>query len=459
MRPPQKKSPPTMTRRRWLEALGLVALVPMLPACGGGEDTPAAWRMPAETEPQDAVLMASLPYDYKEGWSTLRVQAHMIRELLQHVTVVYAVNSVAEEGQPLVDLLREMGVPQALMDQRLRLRVIDHAEFWVRDYGGIFLTNGQGGLRVVDFDFDGYGYNAFGSIYTQEVYDYDNDLSLRVAADFGAETLRSPLIGEGGNLQFNGRGTVICTEFAFLDRNPSWSRAAIEAELRRLFDVRRVIWLPQHLPTDAHVVLHTPYDFNGEWVYNVGVTHADEMVAWADERTVLLPQVTPEDLVAATAIGDPLPALAHEALEKAYQVLANSTDQDGRPLNIVRVPEPGSIVIEVTPEDGTWQMIADLDHHPVHRLRGAEAFEAGLPVKFALPASYMNYVVTNGLVLVPAFYKPGRDPELANKDAQFQAIIAQQYPGRRVVAIDADAVLAGGGGMHCITQQVPRSRA
>jgi agmatine deiminase len=91
----------------------------------------------------------------------------------------------------------------------------------------------------------------------------------------------------------------------------------------------------------------------------------------------------------------------------------------------------------------------------VHRLVGAERFAAQEPVKFALAASYMNFVVSNGIVLVPAFHKPGREPALAAKDAAFKSIVESRYPGRRVVQVDVDAVTVGGGGMHCITQQIP----
>ena len=73
-----------------------------------------------------------------------------------------------------------------------------------------------------------------------------------------------------------------------------------------------------------------------------------------------------------------------------------------------------------------------------------------------LPASYMNFVVANGVVLVPRFFKPGRAPALEAKDAAFKATIEACYPGRRVVQVDVDALVVGGGGMHCITQHIPR---
>ena len=136
---------------------------------------------------------------------------------------------------------------------------------------------------------------------------------------------------------------------------------------------------------------------------------------------------------------------------------AAATDQDGRPFTIVRVPEPGPIVIQLTPDDEAWWMIEDMNRHPTHRLKGAERFANQEPVNYLLPASYMNFVVADGVVLVPRFYRPGRDAELIAKDAAFAKIIQARYPGRRVVQIGVDAVLAGGGGMHCITQQIPRA--
>ena len=62
---------------------------------------------------------------------------------------------------------------------------------------------------------------------------------------------------------------------------------------------------------------------------------------------------------------------------------------------------------------------------------------------------YLNYYAGNGFVAVPVCGHPADDDMLA--------LIADQYPGRDVIGLDVGAVLAyGGGGIHCITQQVPR---
>lgn len=63
------------------------------------------------------------------------------------------------------------------------------------------------------------------------------------------------------------------------------------------------------------------------------------------------------------------------------------------------------------------------------------------------PASYMNFVVTTHAVIVPIFGTA--------HDADGVAAIAELFPGREVIGVMADAVLLGGGGFHCSSQQLP----
>jgi agmatine deiminase len=456
-RPSETRAPALRRRELLLGGMSLLALT----ACGGGgadgdggQATLQA-RVPAETEPQAAVLLASPTLQFKTGCSSWLTQAQMIRELITTATVVYACNSDADAAA-IREALATLGVGAADIAARVDCRIIPHADYWVRDYGGIFMHDGAGGQQVVDFDFDGYGYVRHAGPLTQDVYNFDNEMSVRVADALGKPVSRSALIAEGGNLHFNGRGTVVATELGLLGRNPGWTKAQAEAELKRLFNLKKVIWVPRGLATDAHTVLQTPYQLGGEAVYNVGVNHIDEMLSWVDASTLLLPEVTPADLAEAAARGDPLAQMNHEILAEAEAILRNATDQDGAPLKLVRVPEPGSIVVDITPADGIYGFIADLNAHPQFPLQGAEHFAAGETMKMVLPASYMNFLVVNDVVLVPRFHKAGRDAALQAKDEAFRATIAAHYPGRRVVQIEVDSLVSGGGGMHCITQHIPR---
>ncbi len=112
------------------------------------------------------------------------------------------------------------------------------------------------------------------------------------------------------------------------------------------------------------------------------------------------------------------PASASEAdrpgLERNLEILQGTTDARGRPLEVTLVPLP----------------------KPRKREDGR-----------LLTLTYINFYLCNGAVIVPMLEDPA--------DAVAQKIIGQAFPGRKVVALDATALLHGGGGIHCITLQQP----
>lgn len=111
--------------------------------------------------------------------------------------------------------------------------------------------------------------------------------------------------------------------------------------------------------------------------------------------------------------GDPWSASAYET----YDILKKATDADGRKLDIVVVPEPTKI--RSTAED--------------------------------FVNSYANYYVCNGAVICAEFGDDKTDEDAAK-------ILGQLYPGRKIVSINTDAIGEAGGGIHCSTQQQPKSR-
>jgi hypothetical protein len=75
------------------------------------------------------------------------------------------------------------------------------------------------------------------------------------------------------------------------------------------------------------------------------------------------------------------------------------------------------------------------------------------------PASYVNYVPTNDLVLVARYWKPSRDEEHERRDDEAVSVLRAAFPGRDVIQVYIENVNRGGGGMNCITQQQPASAA
>jgi Peptidylarginine deiminase and related enzymes len=69
--------------------------------------------------------------------------------------------------------------------------------------------------------------------------------------------------------------------------------------------------------------------------------------------------------------------------------------------------------------------------------------------------SYLNFLITNGLVLTASYWKPGRPEIMKQKDEQAKNILEKAFPGRKVIAINVEDFNVGGGGIHCATQQQP----
>jgi agmatine deiminase len=103
----------------------------------------------------------------------------------------------------------------------------------------------------------------------------------------------------------------------------------------------------------------------------------------------------------------------YEPLQENLERLRGMRDQDGSPLRVVTLPMPRPL------------------YHEGQRL----------------PASYANFYIANGLVLLPT-YDPERDPEAV-------AILEGLFPGRDVVGIDCTDLVWGLGAFHCVTQQWP----
>ncbi len=122
---------------------------------------------------------------------------------------------------------------------------------WLRDSGPTFLVDPAGGRAVAAFTF-----NAWGGKW--QPHDQDAAVGGRVGALAGLPVHRSTLVVEGGGFLSDGEGTLITAETCVLNpnRNPGWTKAQADAELRAMLGVQKVIWLPGDVTdtgTDGHV--------------------------------------------------------------------------------------------------------------------------------------------------------------------------------------------------------------
>jgi agmatine deiminase len=229
-----------------------------------------------------------------------------------------------------------------------------------------------------------WGFNAWGGKYPP--YDLDDVVPSRIGAELGLPVFEPGIVMEGGALDVNGRGTLLTTESCLLNpnRNPQLDRGEIEQYLRGYLGVTHILWLGDGIAGD---------DTDG---------HVDDITRFVDPRTVV------------TVVEDDPADENYEPLQANLERLRGMTDQDGRPLRVVTLPMPRAL------------------YHEGQRL----------------PASYANFYIANGVVLLPT-YDPPRDEEAA-------ATLAGLFPGREIVGMNAADLVWGLGAFHCVTQQWPR---
>ena len=222
-------------------------------------------------------------------------------------------------------------------------------------------------------------------------YDLPDDATVGddIARLAGAAVRRFGFVLEGGAVDHDGAGTLLTTRQTLLNPNRNgWTKAQAEAALAEAFGASNVIWIDEGLRGD-----HTD-------------GHIDNIARFvAPGRVVCQAPAGPDDPNAAS-------------LDAIARTLSSATDAGGRRLEVVRIPGPG-----------------------LYRNALGEI----------APASHMNFVIANGVVVVPVYGTPTQAAALA----ALQAI----FPGRRVVGVSSRGLLgcgeAGGGSFHCITQQEP----
>lgn len=404
--------------------------------------------MPAEWETHESIWVGWPTYENKAGWSTEETMAELVSILAPNVLVDLCVFDSSEAAY-VRDYLINYGMSSTTVDTRVRFHNIEHNDWWFRDMGGLFLKNEDGELKVVDFDFNTWGYGPYANAdpIAADAQVLEEGVDRAIAAELGLSTEKSTLILEGGALDFNGKGTVLISEAVTSQRMPNLSKSQIEHELKRVFRLKKVIWLDSYLGNDAHTVENSPYSVNGTPTYTLMATngHVDEFVRFVNSNTVLLCAPPSEQ----EALNNPIAAQSRAALLSARAILEAETDQDGNPIQIIELPEPPLMYTSLTDGDGSFDYITLLDFTQVSK----PMVTPGSSIQGVWAASYMNYLVTNGLVIVPRY--ADYDPSAAASDALAVSILQAAFPGRQVVSMDVRAINIGGGGIHCITQQMP----
>lgn len=352
-------------------------------------------RMPAEWEPHDSTWLA-WPH-YRDDWPGKFepipwVYAEIIRHLARHERVDLIVNDAASEKVARKVLDRA----NALSDN-LRFHRWPTNRVWTRDSGCTFVvapslarpasratTETSSELVAIKWRF-----NAWAKYPNHQ---HDDKIGSLMAEAAAAREIR-PTIGknrvvlEGGSIDVNGRGTLLTTEECLLSkvqqRNPKMGRTDYERVFAEHLGIKNVIWLGAGIAGD---------DTHG---------HVDDITRFVARDTVV------------TAVESNLDDTNYEPLRENIRRLRAATDQDGKPLAIIELPMPSPVIFEGR----------------------------------RLPASYGNFYIANGVVLVPVFNDPN--------DRFALDMLADLFPDREVIGIYSGDLIWGFGAMHCMTQQQP----
>lgn len=255
---------------------------------------------------------------------------------------------------------------------------------WTRDSGPIFLRNGNGETAITNWKF-----NAWAKY---DDWQHDDQIPTRVAelldlTEWTPQVRDHRVVLEGGSIDTNGAGVLLTTEECLLSetqqRNPGLSREDLEQVFHDSLGIDQVLWLNRGIAGD---------DTHG---------HIDDITRFVAENTIV------------TATEPNREDENHLPLAENLDRLRAARNRKDQPFEIVELPMPSPVIFEGQ----------------------------------RLPASYANFYIANGLVLVPTFND--------SNDRHALNTLARVFPDRKVTGIHCGDFIWGLGALHCMTQQQP----
>lgn len=334
-------------------------------------------RLPAEWEPQSAVLLAWPHAETDWGTRLDQVEETYIALVAAITRFEPVVICVADDDLQAYARAR---LSSARIDmERVGFVQAEYDDTWLRDSGPITLSGPQG-FRLLDFRFTGWG-GKFDASRDDRLVE-----ALEAAGTFVASR-REPVdfALEGGAIDTDGAGTLLTTWQCLHERHPGLDRNALSARLAGWLRQDRVLWLDRGYlegdDTDAHV---------------------DTLARFASTDSIVFQ-------------GCDHPSDSHYAELQAMAVeLAALRTADGQPYRLFELP---------------WaQPIMDEGRR--------------------LAASYANFLIVNGAVLMPAYGDPADDTAAA--------VLEKAFPEHEIVAVPCRPLIWQNGSLHCITMQLPQ---
>lgn len=349
--------------------------------------------MPAEWEPHASTWLAWPHFrgDWPGKFEPIPwVYAEIIRNLARRERVDLIVNDASSEK----GARKVLHLANAL-SKNVRFHRWPTDRVWTRDSGCTFVCGAKGvpachterssASRAIKWRF-----NAWAKYPNYRHDEKIGSLMAKAARtnEVPARHHGKPVVLEGGSIDTNGAGVLLTTEECLLSkvqyRNSGFKKKDYEQVFATYLGIERVLWLGRGIAGD---------DTHG---------HVDDITRFVARRTIL------------TMVEPNRRDENHVPLRQNLRRLKAATDQNGKSFEIVEVPMPAPVVFEGR----------------------------------RLPASYGNFYIANGIVLVPVFNDPN--------DRLALNILSEVFSTREIVPIYSGDLIWGFGAMHCMTQQQPK---
>jgi agmatine/peptidylarginine deiminase len=347
--------------------------------------TTSTYRLPAEWEPQSFVQL-TWPHEETDWADYLDEAYRCYLNLAREILRYEDLLIVTQDPIGVQQQLLEAGISTS-QETKHRVQIVSAPlnDTWARDHGFLtLLPTTEGNPLLCDFCFNGWGLKFAAN--------HDNQINARLhqlwqgrAVDYS--DLRR-IVLEGGSVESDGAGTILTTSGCLLapNRNGYETQAEAEAMLREALHAQRILWLD----------------------------HGDLSGDDTDGHIDTLARLCPEETIVYVQCSDPThPDYAGlKEMEGELQALHTA---DGHPYRLLPLP------------------MAPRRYDEEGKL---------------LPATYANFLILNGAVLMPTYREPQLD------DAALDVLRAA-FPGREVRGVDCSVLVRQHGSLHCVTMQYP----
>jgi agmatine deiminase len=391
------------------------------------------YYLPAEWETQSGVMVGGL-----DDRAAFELIVHLSKETQVYCRVVDSLEQTYS---------KKLLESDANMDSIHLIPSQTDFSYAERD-GILFMRNQNGQKQIVNFEWNSYGW-YFEPIFKTYLERDKEKRKLYTSLQtniFKYPVINSSMVNEGGAIETNGKGTILQVESVNMQRNPRMSKEQQEAELKKVLNAKKIIWLKEGAAEDPFgwgTLITKNY-------FGIGVKgHLDEFCRFVNAKTILIS--FPDS---AEAEQDPVKKINFERMKVNYEILKKATDQDGNPFTIIKMPVPE--IDYMTFALDTSRKNDEIKFLSQQILSEQKSFSIGDTVHFVPSSSYLNFLITNKTVYEAKYWEEGKSEIAKAKDEKARQILRQYFPDKNIYQISTLETNHNGGGLHCWSMQIPR---